>query len=100
MSDHPVVPLALYYRVFGTLLVLTAITVVAAYFDFGALNTVVALTIAVVKGTLVLLYFMHVRWSGKLVWVFAAAGFLWLVILLAMTFGDVVSRDWIPEPPM
>lgn len=97
MSEHTV-PLALYYRVFGALLVLTAVTVAVAFADFGALNDVVALTIAVAKATLVVLYFMHVRWSGKLVWVFACAGFLWLVILLAMTFGDFVSRDWIPEP--
>jgi cytochrome c oxidase subunit 4 len=94
MSAHP--PASLFLRVFGALLGLTALTVAAAYFDFGAINTVLMLTIAVAKGTLVVLYFMHVRWSDKLVWVFAASGFLWLVILMAITFADVVSRDWIP----
>ena len=94
MSTHA--PAAFYIRIFGTLLALTALTVTAAYFDFGALNDVIMLTIAVAKGTLVVLYFMHVRWSDKLVWAFAASGFLWLVILMTITFADLISRDWIP----
>ena len=94
MSSHP--PAAFYLRIFGALIALTALTVTAAYFDFGALNDVIMLTIAVTKGTLVVLYFMHVRWSDKLVWAFAASGFLWLVILMTITFADLVSRDWIP----
>ena len=98
MSSHP--PAAFYLRIFGALIALTALTVTAAYFDFGALNDVIMLTIAVTKGTLVVLYFMHVRWSDKLVWVFAASGFLWLVILMAITFADLVSRDWIPTTGM
>lgn len=94
MSAHP--PQSFYLRIFGALLVLTALTVAAAFFDFGAMNDVIMLTIAITKATLVVLYFMHVRWSGKLVWVFAASGFLWLIILLSITFADVVSRDWVP----
>ena len=100
MSEAHVVPLSLYLRVFGALIVLTVITVAVAFFDFGPMNDVVAMTIAITKASLVILYFMHVRWSGKLVWLFAAAGFLWLVILLAITFGDFVSRDWLPELSM
>ena len=94
MSAHAV-PVSLYYRVFATLIVLTVITVAVAYVDFGPMNDVVAMTIACTKATLVILYFMHVRWSGKLVWLFAASGFMWLIVLLAITFGDFVSRDWL-----
>ena len=94
MSAHP--PASLYLKIFGALLVLTVLTVVVAFFDFGAFNDVVMLTIALTKATLVVLYFMHVRWSDKLVWAFAASGFLWLIILMAITFADVISRDWVP----
>ncbi len=100
MSENHVVPLSLHLKVFAALIVLTGLTVLVAFADFGRMNDVVAITIAVTKASLVVLYFMHVRWSGKLVWVFAAAGFLWLGILLSITFADVVSRDWIPELPM
>lgn len=95
MSAH-VAPVGLYLRVFGALVALTILTVVVAFFDFGALNDVIMLTIAITKATLVVLYFMHVRWSEKLVWLFAGSGFLWLLILLAITFADYVSRDWVP----
>ena len=93
-AHHP--PASLYLRIFAALLVLTALTVIVAFFDFGPFNDVVMLTIAVTKATLVVLYFMHVRWSDKLVWVFAASGFVWLLILLAITFADMISRDWVP----
>jgi cytochrome c oxidase subunit 4 len=76
-------------------MVLTAATVWVATFDLGALNAIVALTIAVVKATLVVLYFMHVRYSSKLTWVFVGAGFFWLVILIAFTFSDYATRAWV-----
>ena len=66
MSNH-VVPLRVYFSVFGALMVLTAITVAVAFFDLGVLNNVVALGIAGLKATLVILYFMHVRYSGRLI---------------------------------
>ena len=91
---HP--PASLYLKIFGALLVLTALTVITAYFDFGIFSDIILLTIAITKGTLVVLYFMHVRWSDKLIWAFAASGFIWLMILLAITFADVASRTWIP----
>ena len=95
MSDQHVVPLSFYLRIFGALIALTAVTVAVSFADFGVWNDLVAISIAVTKATLVVLYFMHVRWSGKLVWVFAAAGFLWFLLLLTITFADVMSRDWI-----
>ena len=93
-----IVPLRVYFLVFGGLMVLTAITVGAAYLDLGPMNVVVALTIAITKSTLVVLYFMHVRYSGHLTKVVAAAGFLWLAILMALTLADFLTRGWIPSP--
>jgi len=88
MSDHPI-PLRVYYTVFGALLLLTGVTVGVSLVDLGPLSTVVAL---------VILYFMHVRYSPRLTWVFAAGGFFWLTILIVLTMGDVVSRGWFVLP--
>jgi cytochrome c oxidase subunit IV len=95
MSEH-VVSRKLYFGIFGGLMILTALTVVAANIDLGStlLNTLVALTIAVIKGLLVVLYFMHVRYSSRLTWVFVCAGFFWLVIMVALTLSDYLTRPW------
>jgi cytochrome c oxidase subunit 4 len=85
-----------YAGVFVALLVLTAVTVWASEQDFGPYNTPVALGIACVKASLVVLYFMHVRWSPRTVWLFAGAGFLFLVLLVGGTLHDYVTRDWTP----
>ena len=75
----------------------TALTVFAAFYDFpGPLNAVVALTIASIKASLVVLYFMHVRYSGRLVWLVIVAALLWLAILFAITFSDYWTRTWLP----
>ena len=75
----------------------TALTVMAAFVDFpGPLNAVVALTIACIKATLVVLFFMHVRYSGRLVWLVIASALLWLAILFAITFSDYWTRHWLP----
>lgn len=75
----------------------TGLTVTAAFYDFpGPLNAVVALTIAVIKATLVVLYFMHVRYSGRLVWLVIASALFWLAIMFAITFSDYSSRGWLP----
>ena len=84
-----------YLGVFAALLVLTAVTVAVAYVDLGPLNTIVAMAIAVAKGLLVMLFFMHLRGSEKLVWLYAAAGFVWLALLIALTMSDIVSRTWL-----
>jgi len=52
--------------------------------------------IAACKALLVILFFMHVRYSSRLTWVFVGAGFFWLMILLALTLVDVLSRRWLP----
>jgi cytochrome c oxidase subunit IV len=95
-SDH-VVSIKLYSAIFGALLVMTLATTGAAFIDLGGnLNTVVAMLIAACKGLLVILFFMHVRYSSRLTWVFVGAGFFWLMILLSLTLADVLSRRWLP----
>jgi cytochrome c oxidase subunit 4 len=97
MSEH-VVPVRIYLAVAAALLVLTAITVYVAFLDLGALNNIVALSIAVTKATLVVLFFMHVRYSTPLTWLTVVGGFAWLILLLALTFSDYVSRGWLGVP--
>jgi cytochrome c oxidase subunit 4 len=97
MASH-IVPTRLYYLVFLALLTLTAVTVWAAFIDLGFLNTAVALGIAVTKATLVILYFMHVRYSTRLTWIVVASGFFWLAILIALGMSDYLSRPWLNVP--
>jgi cytochrome c oxidase subunit 4 len=91
MSDH-VVSVRLYLLVFVTLLALTALTTTVAFIDLGPLNVILMLTIACTKALLVVLYFMHVRYSTPLTWVVVSSGFLWLLVLIAFTMSDVVTR--------
>jgi len=93
MSAH-IVPRRTYYLIFPALMVCTAITVAVAFYDLGALNTVVALTIAVLKATLVVLFFMHVKYSTRLTWVVVVGSVFWLGILLALTLSDYATRPW------
>lgn len=94
MREHIVSPRT-YYAIFVALVVLTVATWSIAKLDLGKMNAVVALTIAVIKGTLVVLYFMHVRYSSRLTWVFVAAGFFWLAIMVALTLSDFMTRGWL-----
>ncbi|HKY44393.1 MAG TPA: cytochrome C oxidase subunit IV family protein [Pyrinomonadaceae bacterium] len=95
MSEH-IVPVRIYLMIFFVLLVGTALTVAAAFVDFPwRFNTIVALTIATVKATFVVLYFMHVRYSARLVWVIIIAAFFWMGILFAFTFSDYFTRGWL-----
>ena len=90
-SDH-VASLKLYYGVVAALFVLLALTVGVARIDLGEFNVAAALLIAVVKAVLVVLYFMHVRWSSRLVWLFASGALLWLLILFMLTLSDFFTR--------
>ena len=95
MSEH-IVPVKVYIAIFLVLLVGTALTVAAAFVDFPwRFNTIVALTIATVKATFVVLYLIHVRYSARLVWVIVIAAFFWMAILFAFTFSDYFTRDWL-----
>ena len=93
MSNH-IVPPRTYYLIFLTLMVCTAITVAVAFVDLGPLNAVVAMTIAVLKATLVVLFFMHVKYSTRLTWAVVLGSVFWLGILLVMTAGDYLTRAW------
>jgi cytochrome c oxidase subunit 4 len=93
-TDHHIVPLRVYYTIFGVLMLCTYLTVQIAFLDLGPLNTIAALGIAVFKATLVVLYFMHVKYSSRLTWAVALGGVFWLGILLALTMGDYLTRVW------
>jgi cytochrome c oxidase subunit 4 len=105
---HHVVPLAVYFLVFAALLVLTYVTVEAAHHDLGhpeiladvrvPMNVIVALVIAMTKATLVVLFFMHVKYSPRLTQIIVAGSIIWLLILLLVTISDYVSRGWLGNP--
>src|SRR5262244_2707839 len=94
MGEH-VVSRKVYFAIFAALVVLTVVTWSVAKLDLRIFNAVVALTIAVIKATLVVLYFMHVRYSSRLTWVLVCAGFFWLAIMIALTLSDFTTRDWL-----
>ncbi len=95
MSEH-IVSLKIYVTIFLSLMVGTALTVWAGVHDFpGQLNVIIALTIAVIKATLVVLYFMHARYSSRLIWVVFASALFWLGILFALTLNDYWTRGWL-----
>ena len=91
MSEH-VVPKTTYYVIFTTLMALTLITVWVSGIDLGPLNTVVALAIAGFKAVLVVLFFMHVKYATRLTKVAVVGGIYWLMILLALTLSDYLTR--------
>jgi cytochrome c oxidase subunit 4 len=95
LSDH-VVPPRVYFAVFAALIVLTATTTAVSFLDLGPWNTVVALGIAFLKATLVVLFFMHVKYSPRLTQIVIAGGLFWLAILLALTLSDFMTRGWLP----
>src|SRR5918998_2673363 len=99
MSEH-IVSRTVYFVIFGALMVLTIITVIAAQYDFGneAVNTIIALAIAVTKAVLVVLYFMHVRYSSRLTGVVVVSGFLWLAMMILLTLSDYLTRGWSELP--
>jgi len=94
MSEH-VISIRVYFGIFFVLMALTAVTVGAAMIDLGRLNIVVAMTIAVIKATLVLLYFMHLRYSPRLTWLVVGVAFAWLGILIGLTMVDPLTRMWL-----
>jgi len=98
-TDHTVhaghiVPKKVYYLIFGILMVCTLLTVWIAFLDLGPLNTIAAMTIAVFKATLVVLFFMHVKYGTRLTWAVVIGSVFWLLILLAFTLADYLTRGW------
>jgi cytochrome c oxidase subunit 4 len=68
------------------------------FLELGRWTVVVGLAIAGIKATLVVLFFMHVRESSTLTKFMCAAGLVWLIILMTLTFSDYISRTWLPTP--
>jgi cytochrome c oxidase subunit IV len=91
MNCH-IVSRKIYFIIWASLLLLLLLTWGVAQFNLGPFNAVAALTIAVTKMLLVILYFMHVRYSERRTWVFVAAGFIWLLIMIYLTLGDYLTR--------
>ena len=91
MSEH-ILPKRTYYAIYGVLILCTYLTVQIAFFNLGPLNTIAALVIAVLKAVLVILFFMHVKYSSRLTWVVVIAAFFWLGILLGLTMSDYATR--------
>lgn len=97
MSEH-IVSVRVYFAILMVLIVGTVITVAAGFVDFpGPLNVIIALTIASIKATLVILYFMHLRYSARLVWVIFISALFWMGILFALTFSDYWTRQWLSQ---
>jgi cytochrome c oxidase subunit 4 len=97
MAGH-ISPTRTYYTIFGTLMVLTAITVSAAFVNLGVMNFPVAISIAILKATLVILFFMHVKYSSQLTKLVCGGAFFFLVILFALTMSDYLTRGWFTSP--
>ena len=90
-----IAPKGMYFAIFAALMLLTTMTVAVTYLDLGPFNMIVAMGIAVTKATLVILYFMHIRWSGRLNQVTLLSALLFLGFLFAFTLGDYLSRGTI-----
>ena len=99
MSSVHVSPLSTYLTIFAALMVLTAITVAVAFVNLGSFNPVVALGVAAVKATLVILFFMHVKYSSRLTKLTVVLSLFFVVILFAETLMDYASRGFLPPPP-
>ena len=84
-----------YWTVFAALMFLLFLTVYVAYVHLDpTLAIIIAMTIAVIKAVLVILYFMHVKYNSKLTWLFVMSGFVWLLIMIGITLTDYKTRDW------
>jgi cytochrome c oxidase subunit IV len=99
MSGH-VSPKSVYYSIFVALIVLTGLTVMAAFVNLGAFNFPVALAIAIIKSTLVVLFFMHVNYSSHLTKLVVVTSLFFLIILLGETFMDYATRGLGPNLPL
>jgi cytochrome c oxidase subunit IV len=93
-DEHHIVSPVQYTMVFAALLVGTGLTVLAAYFDLGVLNPIVALAIACTKAVIVILFFMHVKYQSRLIKMTVASGFFTFMVLIVMTLSDYISRAW------
>src|SRR4028119_1435932 len=94
-DHHHIVTPATYVKAILVLMVLLIVTVLAARVEMGILNVPIALLIATVKALVIMMYFMHLKFSSKLVWIFAGAAFVFVGIMFALTMSDYFTRDWL-----
>jgi cytochrome c oxidase subunit 4 len=94
------VPKSTYFTVFGGLMALTLITAAVAFVDLGRLNVVVALAVAVLKASMVVLFFMHVKYSPTLIKLVIVAALVWLAFLFGIVLSDYLTRGWLMAPPI
>ncbi len=92
--EHHIVSPKVYVVIFLALLALTSLTVGASFIEMGIFNPIVALGIAVIKAVLVVLFFMHVKYSTKLTKLTVGAGVFTFFILIGMTLADYFTRAW------
>lgn len=97
-EQHHVVPLKTYFAVITALMVLTGVTVLVAFQDFGAMNNVIMLSIAFVKAFLVVAIFMHLKYSARINWVFAGSGVLFFLVMIAFVVADYKGRAYQYHP--
>ena len=92
VPHEPHVSVLTYWLVFAALMVLLAATVLATRLEHGPIAIMTAVGIATLKAVLILLFFMHVKYSSRLIWLFSGASFLWFGILVLFVFADVLTR--------
>ena len=97
-SEHHIVPKRVYFLVFLTLIVMTWVTAYVSTVDMGRLNIFVALSIAIFKASLVILFFMHVKYGTRLTKMIVLAGVYWLILLLFIAMADLWTRGWMGVP--
>ena len=98
LAAHHVVPRKVYFTIFGALMAMTFLTVQASFLDLGQFGLSVALAIAAVKATLVITWFMHVKYSNRLIALGIVGGFVWFLLLIGVVFSDYLSRGLLPYP--
>jgi cytochrome c oxidase subunit 4 len=94
--NRNIIPKKIYFRTWLALIALLWLTWGIAQINLGRFNAVAALTIAVIKLLLVVLFFMQVRYKPSVTWIFAAAGFIWLAIMIDLTMSDYLTRGRVP----
>src|SRR5262245_6036941 len=98
MSGH-IAPKGMYFAIFFALMILTVVTYLVTFLDLHQFNLVVALAIAITKASLVILFFMHVKWSPKIIKVSVGMSFFFLLIMLMMVMSDYLSRPRLDGMP-
>lgn len=96
VNEH-ITPVKTYLTIYAALIILLVVTVGVSFVNLGVLSLPTALAIAAIKTVLIILYFMHVKYSSKLTWVYVGAGFFWLILLFALALGDYITRTWLPS---